>query len=155
MSSTQNWFVHDHSQHEENLASCRQAIEKQDWDKANSIFGEFVKALKSHITQEEEEVFPIYDALVKISHDPIRLLRAEHDRIISFLKDMQQFIKDHDPERGLECIRQLEDEISKHEEKEEEIFLPMAGYVLDDKYWEAKGKANSTGEIASGRNWDF
>lgn len=155
MSSTQNWFVHDHSQHEENLSRCKQAIKQEDWDKASSIFEEFVTALKSHIVHEEEEVFPTYVALVKISHDPTRTLRAEHDRIISFLKDMQGFITTHDSVHGLECLQRLEDEITKHEEKEEQIFLPLAGYVLDAKFWETKGKPGSSSAFASGRSWDF
>lgn len=155
MNSAQNWFVHDHSQHEENLARCKEAIKQEDWEQAGLIFEEFLKELKTHIVYEEEEVFPIYDALVKISHDPLRSLRADHDRIISFLKDMQQFIRTRDSENGLECLLRLEVEISKHEEKEEEIFLPMAGYVLDDKFWETKGKPGSSSAFASGRNWDF
>jgi len=152
MRSTQNWFIHDHYKHEETLSTCKEAIKLEDWDKASSIFEEFVTALKSHIIHEEEEVFPTYVALVKISHDPTRALRAEHDRIIGLLKDVQQFIKTHDSVHVLECLQRLEDEITKHEEKEEQIFLPMAGYVLDAKFWETKGKPGSS---SAGRSLDI
>ena len=150
MNSANNWFVHDHSQHGENLAGCRQAIKAGDWDKASSIFEEFVTQLKSHMRQEEEEIFPNYVALVKISHDPTQALRTEHDRINSFVKEMQHLIKTHDSKHGLECLHQLEQEINIHEEKEEKIFLPMAGYVLDTKFWETRRKPGTSGPIESG-----
>lgn len=155
MNSKKNWLVHDHSQHEENLSRCKEAVKSDEWDKASSIFKELVKDLKSHITQEEEEVFPIYEALVKISHDPIRTLCTEHDRIISLLKDVQQSIKTRDSEHGLECLYRLEDEVIKHEEKEEDIFLPMAGYVLDARFWETRRQSATSSAVASVRNWDF
>jgi len=152
MNSSQNWFVHDHTQHEQNLSRCKEAIKMDDWDKASSIFNEFVTELKSHIAQEEEKVFPNYIALVKITHDPTKSLRAEHVQIFSFLKDVQQFINTHDAVHGLKSLQRLEEEISKHEEKEEEIFLPMAGYVLDPKYWETRGQPGSAGSVDNDTN---
>lgn len=155
MSSVQNWLVHDHLQHEENLSRCKEAIKLEDWDTAGLIFEAFVTDLKSHIVQEEEQVFPIYDALVNIPHDPTGTLRTEHDRIIGFIKDLQQLLNIHDSEHGLECLLRLEDEITRHEEKEEDIFLPMAGYVLNIKREDLQGNTDSSRAFASVREWDF
>ena len=155
MNSAQNWFVHDHSQYEEKLSSCKEAIKLEDWEKADAIFQELVTQLKLHITQEEEGVYPIYDALVKIPHDPTRTLRTEHDRIHCFMKDIKQFIKTHDSKHGLECVDRLEDLLIRHQDKEEDIFLPMAGYVLDFKFDDIKGKLGSSGLSVSTRTWDI
>ena len=138
MNDTKNWLVHDHSQYEENLNLCREAINLADWDKAGSIFEGLARQLKLHMLQEEEEVYPTYAALVKISHDPTLTLRTEHNRIVSYVKDMQGFINTHDSTNGLECLQQLKDLISKHHEKEEDIFLPMSGYVINEKFEEVR-----------------
>ena len=144
MKSSHNWFVYDHTQYEENLSRCKEAITLADWEKAGLIFAELVTELKMHIAMEEEEVYPIYDALVNISHDPTRTLRAEHERMISFMNDIQQFIKKHDSEHGLDCVDRLEQLITKHQEKEEDIFLPMAGYVLTVKPQKARAIPDSS-----------
>ena len=155
MTSTQNWLLHDHSHYEENLSRCQDAIKSKDWDKADSIFKQLVKDLKLHILQEEEVVFAIYDALVKISHDPTRTLRTEHDRIISFMQEANQFITTHDSEHGIECLRRLKDLMIKHHEKEEDIFLPMAGYVLSSKREDIMDKLNASSFSESGREWNI
>lgn len=132
MNRSKNFFVHDHSQYEETLSLCHEAIKREDWDEAGSLFEELVRELESHIHREEEVVFPVYKAMVKISHDPIMALHTEHERIISILKDMQQVFRNHDLQHVRESIDLLKDLIRKHHEKEEDIFLPMAGYVLKD-----------------------
>jgi hemerythrin-like domain-containing protein len=44
---------------------------------------------------------------------------------------MARAIKTRDSEHVLECLAHLENQMIKHHEKEDDIFLPMASHILN------------------------
>ena len=132
MNSSDNWLLHDHSRQEELLAKCQEAVDIEDWGKANSTFRELLAELNWHIFQEEQLVYPAYEAEVKAPGEPTLALRSEHRKIIAFMNDTRLVFESQDSEHVLECLNQLEQLLTKHHEKEEDIFLPMASLILKD-----------------------
>jgi hemerythrin-like domain-containing protein len=143
MRKVDNWLLHDHSQHEELLERCQEAVEIEDWDTADSAFRELYAEMKWHITQEEEVVYPAYEAEVGAPDEPTAALRAEHHKIIDFMKDLREVFGSRDSEHVLDCLAQLEQLMIKHHEKEEDIFLPMASRILEGNRDAILGKLNA------------
>ncbi|MBF8270195.1 MAG: uncharacterized protein HW386_1904 [Gammaproteobacteria bacterium] len=143
MNSSDNWLLHDHSQHEGLLTKCQEAVEIEDWDKANKTFRNLLAELKWHILQEEQVVYPAYEAEVNTPDEPTAALRSEHRKIIAFMNDTLQVFESQDSEHVLDCLNRLEQLLIKHHEKEEDIFLPMASLILKDNREEIQKKLHS------------
>ena len=155
MNKIDNWLTHDHSWQEEILARCQDAVDVEDWSVAKSAFQELISELKRHIMQEEEVVYPAYDAEVKAPNTPTDSLRDDHEKIIAFLKDIRDMIETEDSDHVLDCLGQLEKLMSKHHEKEEDIFLPMASLILTANREEILEKLENYDESRSDRKWKF
>ena len=143
MNSSDNWLLHDHSRQEELLAKCQEAVEVEDWSVANSTFRELLAELEWHILQEEQVLYPAYEAAVKAPAEPTAALRSEHHKIIAFMNDMRLVFESQDSEHVLDCLNRLEQLMTKHHEKEEDIFLPMASLILNDQREEVQKKLPS------------
>lgn len=130
MKSTEHWLVHDHTQFENLLGQCMEAGEIEDWWALEQAFNELVKLLKYHMAQEEEVLFPAYETRMSGTQKPTAALYGEHDQIVQLVKDTAAVLKKRDPETVLESLVSLVSLMIKHHEKEEDIFLPMAGHIL-------------------------
>ena len=143
MNRSDNWLLHDHSQQEELLSRCQEAVEIEDWDKANLTFRKLLAELKWHILQEEQVVYPAYEAEINTPGEPTAALRSEHRKIMAFMNDMLQVFASQNSEHVLDCLNRLEQLLTKHHEKEEDIFLPMASLILKDIREEIQKKLHS------------
>ena len=131
MNNKYNWLVHDHSEHEELLAGCQDAVEMEDWKSADLSFGNLIKCLKAHIELEEEILFPAFESRTEGLNAPTESLRDEHNKIVRFISDTLRVIETRNSETVQECLAELERMMVKHHEKEEDIFLPMASLILE------------------------
>ncbi len=131
MSGTDNWLVHEHSLYENLLSECTEAVEIEDWRTANLLFKRIVTHLKRHMALEEEVLYSAYEAVTHAPQGPTGALREEHDHIVRLIMDMARVIKTKDSDYVLECLAHLERQMIKHHEMEEDMFLPMASYILD------------------------
>ncbi len=150
-----NWLNHDHLDHELLLQDCQAAAEQEDWKGVKRVFEQLVTGIKVHMLMEEEVLYPAYEAAVNTPHDPTQALRDEHTEIVRLLRDLSHVLKTNDSELFLDSLLPLEKVMMKHHEKEEEIFLPMAGHVLFPQRDEIMRKLESFDLRASGRAWDF
>jgi len=154
MNSTDNWLVHEHSLYEDLLTECHDAVENEDWEGANLIFNQLVMHLKRHIAMEEEVLYPAYEAAPDAPQGPTTALREEHSTIIRLIEDMVPVIKTRDSEPMLECLAHLENQMIKHHEKEEDIFLPMASHILNSSHDELLSQLKQFNGSSSDRKWD-
>ncbi len=155
MNSTDNWLVHDHSMYEELLIQCREAVEVADWSKAEHVFKEYINHLRHHITMEEELLYPAYEARVGDNYRPTEALRQEHGKIGRFIRDLLQVLKSRDSGHVIECFEKFEEQMNLHHDKEEDLFLPMAGIILQDSHEELTKKLESFDATNSTKKWDF
>lgn len=155
MNDSSNWLNHDHLGHEQLLQDCQAAAEQEDWKGVKRVFDKLVTGIKVHMLMEEEILYPAYEAAVNTPHDPTQALREEHTEIVRLLRDLSYVLKTNDSELFLDSLLPLEKMMTKHHEKEEEIFLPMAGHVLFEQRDEIMRRLESFDPKASSRSWDF
>jgi len=131
MSNSDNWLVHEHSKYENLLSQCQDAVEMEDWGTVDQVFNELVTHLQRHMALEEEVLYPAYESTTHAPQGPTTALREEHSGLVRLIRDMARIIKTRDSEHVLESVAHLEYQMIKHHEKEEDIFLPMASYILN------------------------
>jgi len=153
MNSTDNWLVHEHSLYEDLLSECHDAVENEDWESVNLIFNQLVMHLKRHIALEEEVLYPAYESAPHAPQGPTTALREEHSTIIRMIQDMAPVIKSRNSEHLLECLAHLENQMIKHHEKEEDIFLPMASHILNASHDELLRKLSEFDVSKVKRKW--
>lgn len=153
MNSTDNWLVHEHSLYEDLLSECHDTVENEDWESVNLIFSQLVMHLKRHIALEEKVLYPAYESAPHAPQGPTTALRQEHSTIIRMIQDMAPVIKSRNSEHVLECLAHLENQMIKHHEKEEDIFLPMASHILNASHDELLRKLSEFDVSKVKRKW--
>lgn len=153
MNSTDNWLVHEHSLYEDLLSECRDSAEIEDWENVQLIFDQLVTHLKRHIALEEEVLYPAYESASHAPQGPTTALREEHGAIIRLIRDLAQVINTRDSEHLLESLTCLENQMIKHHEKEEDIFLPMASHILNASRDELLRKLGEFDASKTVRKW--
>lgn len=153
MNSTDNWLVHEHSLYEDLLSECHDAVENEDWESVNLIFSQLVMHLKRHIAVEEEVLYRAYESAPHAPQGPTTALREEHSTVIRMIQDMAPVIKSRNSEHLLECLAHLENQMIKHHEKEEDIFLPMASHILNASHDELLRKLSEFDASKVKRKW--
>ena len=155
MSEAYDWLIHHHSEFESFLYNFTDAVEQEAWVEASELFKQLVAALKAHMALEEEVLYPAYESNQELPREPVLMLRAEHDNIVALLRDMVKVIVNRDSEHALRSVLPLEQALISHHEKEEDIFLPLAGHLLlpqkDDILRQMQAFDISTAQ----RKWDI
>jgi iron-sulfur cluster repair protein YtfE (RIC family) len=130
MNDSDNWLLHDHRKYEGILAKCRAAFAGQDWKQTEWWFHELLSLLKGHFLMEEQVLFPAYEGLAAAPPGPTRNLRKDHDEIRALLRQLSVSLDAREPGEFSNSLASLEACMGQHHEKEEELFLPMAGHAL-------------------------
>lgn len=125
-----NWLLHDHRRYEDLLHECERSAVARDWPSTEKRLHDLVALLKGHFLMEEVVLFPAYEELVDTPTSPTRHLRAEHDQVRQHLTALSQAMRTQDLEGFLDAFMRLKQVMDVHHEKEEELFLPMAGHAL-------------------------
>ena len=155
MNNTDNWLVHEHSLYEELLSQCQDAAAIEEWGTVNMLFKELVTHLKRHMTLEEEVLYPAYESAPHAPQGPTTALREEHSSIVRLIQDMARIIKTRNSEHLLESLVHLENQMIKHHEKEEDIFLPMASHILNTSRDELLRKLHEFDASTTKRKWNI
>ena len=155
MNANDSWLVHEHSLYENLLLECQDAVEIEDWSAVNRVFNELATHLNRHMALEEEVLYPAYESAPHAPQGPTTALREEHSNIVRLMRDMAQIIKHGDSGHVLECLTHLEQQMIKHHEKEEDIFLPMASHILSASHDELLRKLSEFDASKINRKWNI
>ena len=150
-----DWLVHDHSQYEELLIECCDAVQLEDWAGVEPLFAELIARLKTHMAMEEEVLYPAYEAMSEFPKRPVQSLREEHDKIVRLACDVMRLLKTHDSDHVLDSLLSLEAALIKHHEREEDVFLPMAGHLLMSQRDELTSKLKAFDPPSTRRKWEI
>ncbi len=130
MRSTEHWLVHEHTQFEVLVRECRDAADISDWWALENYLKALVEQLRYHMAQEEEVLFPAYDARCNFSPISTRELFNEHSEIVKGFGKLERLVLDKSSKEAYDCIVNLELMLLAHNEKEEQVFLPFASRLL-------------------------
>jgi len=153
MKSTEHWLVHDHTQFELLLSQCRDAADISDWWAVEQFFAQLVEQLGHHMAQEEEVLFPAYDAKCMPSHMQSLELFNEHSVIVDGFRTLEKLINSRDSQTTFDWIVALELLLIQHNEKEEKIFLPFASHLLFEDRDELAEKLDRFVVSSRSRKW--
>ena len=125
-----NWLHHDHRDFESAVYRCRTACDMADWSLVQDVFAELVSSYRNHVRIEEEVLLHAYEEHPGASIGPADSLRADHEQILHLMDHIEQLLADNARDNLSDKFSLLYRIVSKHHEKEEEIFLPMASEAL-------------------------
>lgn len=130
MGKVMNWLYHDHKHFEAIVYECRSACDDENWGVAQRLLDELTGKYESHVRVEEHVLFPAYEALAGVSTTPTKSLKNDHTQIFSLMAQIAQRLGQGTCADLAEEFALLYRTLTRHHEKEEEIFLPMASELL-------------------------
>ena len=158
MNEETNWLYHDHLDLEDLLDDCSAAAKRGDWPGTTRLYGRLLARLKGHMRIEEEVLFPAYEQMPGAPSEPTASLRNDHDAMVRWCRDLHFGIQGQDAGGFLGALKSLRALLARHDEKEEHLFLPMAGHALlgqrEEILSRLKGLDWKEGATTT-RNWDF
>ena len=155
MKSAEHWLVHEHTQFESLLRECHAAADISDWWAVEQLFTKIVEQLRYHMAQEEEVLFPAYDAKCGPSNMQSKELQNEHSVIVENLCKLDKYIIDRDSDSAHDSIAALELAMHEHNEKEEKVFLPYASRLLFEDRENLVQKLNDFVVTDKSRKWQI
>lgn len=120
----------DHRRCDDLFAAAERAAVENDWPGAGKAFGSFVEALERHLSAEESELFPAFEAATGMTMGPTQMMRLEHQEMRALAVEIAEAIarRDDDAYRGL--AETLLIMMQQHNLKEENILYPMCEQSL-------------------------
>jgi len=153
MKSTEHWLVHDHTEIEQLLGECYNAADISDWWALEQFFAKLVTQLRYHMAQEEEVLFPAYDAKCEPSHMQTQELYNEHSEMIASFRKLNKYIINRESDKTFDFIVALQLSMLEHNEKEEKVFLPYASHLLFEDRDELEQKLDDFVVTNKSRKW--
>lgn len=154
MRSAEHWLVHEHTQFEVLVRECRDAADIADWWALENYFRTLMEQLRYHMAQEEEVLFPAYDAMCDSSHVSTLELLNEHSVIVDCFRQLDKFIQAKSSKEAYDCIVNLELQLLAHNEREEKTFLPFASRLLFEERDELLFKLDNFVITSKTRDWN-
>jgi iron-sulfur cluster repair protein YtfE (RIC family) len=158
MTEDANWLYHDHLDLEHLPNDCATSAKAEQWADAARLFGRLLDRLKGHMRLEEEVLFPAYEQLPGAPKEPTRSLRNDHDAMVRWCRDLHFSVQSQDSPAFLGAIESLRELLVWHDEKEEQLFLPMAGHSLFERreaVMERLRGLDWKDRAGTVRHWDF
>ena len=126
------YLAADHHHCDDLFADAENAVAKDDWQTAMTLFKAFAAATLLHFTREENILFPAFEERTGISHGPTTIMRGEHTEMRETLQAMQQALTEQDADAYLGLAETMLMLLRQHNMKEEQILYPMADQALSD-----------------------
>lgn len=124
------YYEKDHDRLDELFKNFRQ-YKRIDFDKAKEFFKQFKLGLQRHIIWEEEILFPVFELKTGTTEaGPTQVMRMEHRMIGTYLEQIHDQVRLHNPDTDEEEEKLLE-VLSAHNQKEERILYPAIDNSLN------------------------
>jgi hemerythrin-like domain-containing protein len=130
MTSINDFMTGEHRRCDEMLTNAEQAVDQQDWGKANSLTEEFMASMERHFLQEEQILFPAFEERSGNTEGPTQVMREEHQQMRNLLYQLQWSLESESGEEYLDASETLLVLMQQHNMKEEGILYPMTDELL-------------------------
>jgi iron-sulfur cluster repair protein YtfE (RIC family) len=120
----------DHGRLDALLEEAARRVWDADWPGASRSYADFERGLERHMRDEEEIVFPLFEARTGMTDGPTAVLRAEHGQVRVSLVLMRRGLESEDAkgfEEGLSFMRSV---LPEHEAQEEHVLYPTTDRLL-------------------------
>ncbi len=129
----------EHRHCDDLFAALEAAMDKENFEKAQSLFAEYEKEVLEHFDVEEQKLFPAFEARTGMTSGPTMVMRMEHSQIRGLLSEMKDAIFHGQPEIFFSLSETLLIMTQQHNMKEENVLYPMcelhlgADFLNDEK----------------------
>ncbi len=125
-----NNFIEQHQQCEQLFCYFEDSVAEQNWLLAKQKWQQFVTALVEHINYEQEELFAPFEQLLKNNSEdsPTKILRIEHQHLLTSIKKLEQLIPHKDIHLILEKADSLMIDFQQHVQHEEDGFFTIINH---------------------------
>ena len=130
MGAIADYFAAEHRSCDEVFATAEEAAQTGDLAGCQARFQQFHAAMERHFRQEEEELFPAFEAASGNAMGPTRVMRLEHQQMRETLTEMNNVLAGGDLEEFLGQAETLLILMQQHNIKEEQILYPMCDRFL-------------------------
>ena len=132
MTSILEFMTQDHRHCDDSFAAVEEKVAAGNWDEAGQNWTIFRNALETHLSREENYLFPAFEARTGNSQGPTTVMRVEHEQMRSLVSEMDEAFVVKDAESCLGLAETLMILTQQHNMKEEQILYPMIDQVLGD-----------------------
>ena len=129
----------EHRHCDDLFAALEAAMDKENFEKAKTLFAEYEKEVLEHFDVEEQKLFPAFEARTGMTSGPTMVMRMEHSQIRGLLSEMKDAIFHGQPEIFFSLSETLLIMTQQHNMKEENVLYPMcelhlgADFLNDEK----------------------
>lgn len=131
--SLEEYFTQDHRQCDQLFLAVEQAAEARDWAGIGKHAKVFCDRLERHFQMEEGDLFPAFEEATGMRFGPTQVMRMEHQQMRQLLVELQETVRDRDPEAILGVTETLLMLMQQHNAKEEGMLYPMAEQALGEE----------------------
>lgn len=119
-----------HRQCDEQFSLAENAAGKGKIPECAQHFVAFRDAMVTHLSVEEELLFPAFERRTGVDSGPTRVMRAEHHQMRALMAEMARAADNGERDRFLDLAEMLVIFLQQHNMKEENVLYPMLDEVL-------------------------
>jgi len=112
------------------FANAEEAVALNEWQAANEKFLEFANETLKHFKEEEEVLFPAFEAQTGSSEGPTMVMRYEHEQVKGLIGKMAESLENEDKDAYLSLAESMMILLQQHNMKEEQMLYAMCDNVL-------------------------
>ncbi len=128
----QEFMSNDHKNCDRIYAQLEEAVSREDWGAANSLWLDFWEHTLRHFEMEEKVLFPEFETATGMTTGPTAVMRMEHNQIRSVGTQLIECLRNRTREDFLGYGETMMVLLQQHNMKEEQILYPMAERSLAD-----------------------
>jgi hemerythrin-like domain-containing protein len=132
MSSIPEYMTSKHRECDEIFSEAETAVADKNWPLALEKWQCFACELTEHFTQEEEVLFPKFEAATGMTAGPTQVMRMEHKQMRALVQDLDNALAAKEKDEYLGLSETLMVMMQQHNMKEEMMLYPMMAQHLSD-----------------------
>ncbi len=121
-----------HRHCDESFIAAESFVSQQQWQQAQNSWDAFSSDLEHHLQQEENVLFPAFEAATGMTMGPTQVMRGEHVQMRQLVQQMSQALESKNQQAYLGLSETLMILMQQHNMKEEQMLYPMTQNNLPD-----------------------
>jgi len=132
MISISEYMTNKHRECDDFFTQAEAAVAKENWSLALEKWQLFALELTKHFSQEEEVLFPKFEAATGMTAGPTQVMRMEHQQMRALVQDLDNALAAKEKGEYLGLSETLMVMMQQHNMKEEMMLYPMMVQNLSD-----------------------
>jgi len=130
MAGIGEFMIHQHHECDEIFAQAEEAVGAGDWTRAEDRFQIFASQMERHFDNEDNLLFPKFDACTGHSGGPTMIMKMEHNQMRVVIHELRAALEARDAQQYLGQSETMLILMQQHNYKEEAILYSMIDQVL-------------------------